>query len=90
MDKLTVEDQETLITMDAVDRSVWHVYSSDPSYIAKLNKIAEPVRVDDWGTTYELSARQVLLRNVPKPKTAAQLAASRKAGERMNRSKRTA
>ena len=68
MSNLTKEDQETMITMDALDRSAWNVYTSDPVYITKLNKIAAAITTTDWGSTYKLNARQVLLRNVPKKK----------------------
>ena len=61
MDNLTKEDQETLITMDALDRSAWKVYTSDPVYITKLNKIAKPTRSDDWGNHYKLDSNQVRL-----------------------------
>ena len=78
MSKLTKEDQETLITMDADNRAVWKVYTSDPVFITKLNKIAEPTRSDDWGNHYEVDARQVLLRKVPKRRTSAKSLANLK------------
>ena len=72
MSALTKEDQETLITMDANNRSVWKVYTSDPTFITKLDKIAVCKKSSDWGNHYELDARQVLLRKIPKRRTSAE------------------
>ncbi len=63
---LKKEEQETTISMDATNRDLWLVYSSDPVMIARLDKIAKTVKSDSWGNFYRLKGRQVLLRLVPK------------------------
>lgn len=62
MTKLARVEQETLISQDATDRSVWLAYSSDPATQKKFERAgAEIVREDDWGKEYRLAAGQVII-----------------------------
>lgn len=70
MSKLPKEERETVISIDASNRETCIVYSSDPVYQRKLEKIgAEIIHMDDWGKHYRLPANQVSLRKARKPLT---------------------
>ena len=65
MPKLTLEEQETHISMIADNRGLWIVYSDDPVMIARLERIGAKlteIAPDEIGRHYELRADQVLLR----------------------------
>lgn len=67
---LTLQEQETHLSMSADDRGTWHVYSDDPVMQRRLESIgAELVKVaaDGIGKHYALPANQITFRKPPKP-----------------------
>jgi hypothetical protein len=83
MSNLTTEEKETVISIDASDRSICYVYSSDPVYQRKLEKIgATVISENDWGKRYELPANQVILSKARKPMTEEQ---RKESSERMKK-----
>ena len=59
MARLPKEDQEVLISMDMTDTTKWKVYTSNPAWIRKLSKIAEPYHENEWGSFFELESSQI-------------------------------
>jgi hypothetical protein len=60
----TLDEQETTFTIDATDRSLVRVYSNDPVFIARLEKVGAKVhrRAPDGGMFYDLRDDQLVLR----------------------------
>lgn len=67
--KFSLDEQETTFTIDATDRSLVRVYSNDPVWIARLQKIGAKVyrACDDGGMFFDLPAKQLSVRNPPAP-----------------------
>lgn len=74
----SLDEQETTFTIDATDRSLVRVYSNDPVFIARLEKVGAKVhrRADDGGMFYDLPANQLTLRNPRQPMPPEQRAAA--------------
>lgn len=62
MSNLTLEEQETVFNIIANDRNKVHVFSDDPIWIARLDKISEAVRVTGEGKEYILRIDQLVVR----------------------------
>jgi hypothetical protein len=89
MNNLTTEEKETVISIDAFDRSICHIYSSDPVYQRKLEKIgATVISENDWGKKYTLPANQLTLRKARKPMAEEQKEAQSKRMKKMWEDKR--
>ena len=78
--EFALDEQETTFTIDATDRNLVRVYSNDPVFIARLERVGAKVHraCVDGGMFYDLRAEQLLLRKgKPQrgPLSAAQLAA---------------
>lgn len=70
MSNLTLQEQETILTMSADDRNTWHVYSDDEVMQRRLEAIGATFIRNSGngvGKFYELHADKVLLRK-GKPK----------------------
>ena len=65
---LTLQEQETHLSMTADDRSVWAIYSDDQVMQRRLESIgATLVKNEGAGKHYTLPANQVTLRKPKKP-----------------------
>ena len=63
MNNLSNAERETILTMQADDRSKWHCFCDDPVMAARLDKLgAKRIREHMGGIEFELDAAQVLLR----------------------------
>lgn len=62
MSNLTLEEQETVFNIIANDRNKVHVFSDDPIWIARLDKISEAIRVTGEGKEYILRIDQLVVR----------------------------
>ena len=82
---LTVSERETHFNMTGDNHGTWEVYTDDPFWIARLDKIATAWKTSDEGRWYKIPARQVTLRAPAKPLTEAQIEIRRKAGERLRK-----
>lgn len=76
-----LDEQETTFTIDATDRSLVRVYSNDPVFIERLEKVGAKVhrKCEDGGMFYDLHADQLVLRKGKRVKTATQLEAFKRA-----------
>jgi hypothetical protein len=70
--------------MTGNDHSHFDVFTDDPFWIARLDKIAMAWKVNGEGRWYKIQANQVTIKAPPKPPTEAQIEARRKAVELMN------
>jgi hypothetical protein len=52
IDELSLEEREIHINQNASDRSVWSIYTDDPVWIKRLNKIVDSSS-EDSGITRE-------------------------------------
>lgn len=59
---LTLDEQETHFHITASDRSKVEVYSDDPVWQRKLEKITQPTKVNGRGKFYELRINQLSIR----------------------------
>lgn len=59
---LTNEERETVFSMTADDHGTFTVFSDDPYWMRRLDKLAEFVRVVGEGKEYRLKAEQIRLR----------------------------
>lgn len=60
------ESRETHLNMIGVDHGTWYVFTDDPYWIRRLDKIGELVRETGQGREYKLQANQVIIRAIPK------------------------
>lgn len=60
---LTLDEQETHFHITASNRSKVEVYSDDPVWQRKLEKITQPTKVNGRGKFYELNIDQLSLRS---------------------------
>jgi len=81
---LTIAERETHLSMTGDDHGTWDVFTDDPFWIARLDKIATAWKVNGEGRWYKIPANQVTIKAPPKPPTEAQIEARRKAVELMN------
>ena len=81
---LTIAERETHLNMTGDDHGTWDVFTDDPFWIARLDKIATAYKVNGEGRWYKIPANQVTIKAPPKPPTEAQIEARRKAVELMN------
>ena len=84
MTALTASERETIFRMVGDDHGEWDVFTDDPFWVARLDKIATAYRVNGEGKWYKIPANQVTIKAPPKPPTEAQIEARRKAVELMN------
>jgi hypothetical protein len=82
---LTVGERETRLSMMGDDHGTWDVFTDDPFWIARLDKIATAWKVIGGARWYKIPARQVTFRAPAKPPTEAQIEIRRKAGERLRK-----
>ncbi len=59
--KILPEERETCINMNGGDHASWEVFSDDPYWIRRLDKIATGTP-KGFGFVYQLTADQVLVR----------------------------
>ena len=85
MTALTAAERETRLSMMGDDHGTWDVFTDDPFWIARLDKIATAWKTSDEARWYKISARQVTLRAPAKPLTETQIEARRKSGERLRK-----
>ena len=76
--QFALDEQETTFTIEATDRSIVHVYSNDPVYQRKLERVgAMPYRdCDDGGKFYKLPVNQLRITLPPRIMTEEQRAAA--------------
>jgi hypothetical protein len=67
MIELLPEERETHLNMVGDDHGTWIVFSDDPYWMRRLDRIAEVVRVTGVGKEYRLDANQVIIKAKPKP-----------------------
>ena len=84
MTALTASERETRLSMMGDDHSQWDVFTDDPMWIARLDKIATAYRVSAEGKWYKIPANQVTIRAPAKPPTEAQIEARREAGRKLH------
>ena len=82
---LSAAERETRLSMMGDDHGTWNVFTDDPMWIDRLDKIATAYRVNAEGRWYKIPARQVTLRAPAKPLTETQIEARRKSGERLRK-----
>ena len=61
MTALTAAERETRLSMMGDDHETWHVFTDDPFWIARLDKIATAWKENGEGRWYKIPARQVTL-----------------------------
>jgi len=72
---LTNAERETHVSQTADDRSQWEMYTDDPVWIARMEKLGiEPTRQTSTGVFYTVPDAQVSIRKARKPLTEAQRA----------------
>ena len=82
MTALTAAERETRLSMMGDDHGEWDVFTDDPFWIARLDKIATAYRVNGEGRWYTLRADQVVVRiGISEAKKAA----GRKSAENLRR-----
>ena len=82
MTALTAAERETRLSMMGDDHGTWDVFTDDPMWIDRLDKIATAWKVNGEGKWYTLRADQVVVRiGVSEAKKAA----GRKAMENLHR-----
>ena len=59
---LTIAERETHLNMTGDDHGTWDVFTDDPFWIARLDKIATAYKVNGEGRWYKLRADQVVVR----------------------------
>lgn len=59
---LSADERETHLSMTGDDHNTWWVYTDDPYWIRRLDKIAERIPGAVHGCYYELEKGQVTLR----------------------------
>ena len=59
---LTVAERETHLNMTGDDHGTWDVFTDDPFWIARLDKIATAYKVNGEGRWYKLRSDQVVVR----------------------------
>ena len=59
---LTVAERETRLSMTGDDHGTWDVFTDDPFWIARLDKIATAYKVNGEGRWYKLRSDQVVVR----------------------------
>ena len=89
MVKLTIAERETSFGIDASDRNTLRVFSNDPKWIRKFDKMAKPIRVDGETKWYELDLNEytLTLRKKTKRKPMSD-EMKKKAGERMAKARK--
>ena len=79
---LTVAERETRLSMMGDDHAQWDVYTDDPMWIDRLDRITAAIRTQGEGKWYKLRADQVVVRiGVSEAKKAA----GRKSAENLHR-----
>ena len=69
MTTLTADEREICVSQTDAERAdgIWHVFTSSPYWIRRLDKFGELIREDGLGgKEYRLRQKQVLLRKQPK------------------------
>jgi len=74
MSILTQDEQETCFNIVASDRSKIHVFTDDPVWIGRLDKISTAIKVTGEGKEYILRADQLVVRKGKKQVSEAQRA----------------
>lgn len=69
MDALTNAEREVHLSMVADKHDTWEVYSDDPMWVARLDKIATAYKVSAIGKWYRLTAGQVTIKKERLPMT---------------------
>ena len=59
---LTVAERETRLSMTGDDHGTWDVFTDDPFWISRLDKIATAWKVNGEGRGYKLRSDQVVVR----------------------------
>jgi len=59
---LTIAERETHLNMTGDDHGTWDVFTDDPFWIARLDKIATAYKVNGEGRWYKLRSDQVVVR----------------------------
>ena len=59
---LTIAERETHLNMTGDDHGTWDVFTDDPFWIARLDKIATAWKVNGEGRWYKLRSDQVVVR----------------------------
>ena len=59
---LTVAERETRLSMTGDDHGTWDVFTDDPFWISRLDKIATAWKVNGEGRWYKLRSDQVVVR----------------------------
>lgn len=60
------DSRETHFNQSASDHGTWYVFTDDPFWIRRLDRIGELVRETGQGREYKLRANQVSVRAIPK------------------------
>lgn len=76
---LTAAERETRFSMMGDEHGTWEVFTDDPMWVSRLDKIATAYKTNGEGKWYKIPANQIVIR---KPTSEARKEASRKAGER--------
>jgi len=72
---MMLSEQETHLNMTGDDRQTWEVFTDDPVWIARLDKISEAIKTVGEGKLYRLRTDQVVLRKGKRQLTDEQKAA---------------
>lgn len=81
---LTAAEREIRLSMMGDNHGEWDVFTDDPFWIARLNKIATAYKVNGEGRWYKIPANQVTIRAPAKALTEAQMEARREAGRKLH------
>jgi hypothetical protein len=60
------DSRETHLNQSASDHNTWHIFTDDPYWIRRLDKVGELVRETGQGREYKLQGNQVIVRAIPK------------------------
>jgi hypothetical protein len=60
--ELLPEERETHLNMTGDNHDVWVVFTDDPYWIRRLDKVATATRIVGEGKEYRLPAKQITLR----------------------------
>jgi hypothetical protein len=60
--ELLPEERETMFNMTGNNHNEWIVFSDDPYWMRRLDKVATVIRIVGKGKEYRLRAEQVVLR----------------------------
>lgn len=74
MNDLSNAERETCLNQTGDNHDEWFVFTDDPFWIRRLDKVAEVISIVGAGKKYRLDANQIAVKAKPKP-----LSAERKA-----------